>query len=253
MSETAVEAELTRISSSYFLELSVEQIDAVRFRQLCTDVRACARRGDLKEASQTARRALDLWSGEALEDVGSDALAPAVTRLEELRIGLVEEYSQIELARGNNAGVVVELSGWVTRHPYHEILHGQLALAMHHMGRTAEALDVLQGLQSRLRTELGIETGAFVKKVHRGLLDSHEGVGSHSGELIVAAEALNLLLSALEQLRFVAELLTSPGSLHRLGGPPVGAIVAPRPMVGELSTVAGRATRVAGGTAERAV
>ncbi len=245
----AVEAELTRMSSSYFLELPVEQIDAVRFRRLCTDVQVRARRGDLKEASHTARRALDLWSGEALEDVGSDALAPAATRLEELRMGLVEKYGQVELARGNNAGVVVEFSGWVTRYPYHENLHGQLALAMHHMGRTAEALHVLQSLQSRLRAELGIETGAFVERVHRGLLASHEGADSRSGDLTVTAEALHLLRSALDQLKVVAELLTGSRSPH----PPVGAIVAPRPMVAD--TLDHDGPRRAGGgrgTAERA-
>ncbi|MEV6812801.1 AfsR/SARP family transcriptional regulator [Micromonospora sp. NPDC051296] len=216
----AVKADVDRISSSYCLTLSIEQIDAMQFRQLCADVQSRAGRGDLEGASRTARRALDLWSGEALEDVRSDALAPAATSLEEMRVGLIEKYGQIELARGNNAGVVVEFSGWVTRYPYHESLHGYLALAMHHMGRTAEGLQVLQSLRSRLRMELGIETGAFVEKVHRGLLDSHQAVVPHEGGLTVGADVLQLVRSALDQLAIVAELLSSSGDCRSIGSSP---------------------------------
>ncbi|MEV5769076.1 AfsR/SARP family transcriptional regulator [Micromonospora sp. NPDC052213] len=219
LSGLGVGAELNRISSSYSLTLSDEQIDAEQFSRMCADVEARARNGDLESASHTARRALGLWSGEALEDVGSDALAPAATRLEEMRLRAIEKYGQIELARGNNAGVVVEFSEWVGRYPYHENLHSYLALALHHVGRTAEGLRVLQDLRSRLRAELGIEVGAFVEKVHRGLLDSHETTGPHGDAPLVGADVLQVVRSALERLEGVVEMLSSP-SCRSCGNPP---------------------------------
>ncbi|MEV2239927.1 AfsR/SARP family transcriptional regulator [Micromonospora sp. NPDC049891] len=209
LSSTGVQADIARISASYRLITNGNQVDASQFVQILSDAETRARAGDLHHASASIRRALSLWSGKALEDVGSDALAPVAARFEEMRLRALEQCGKIDLAQGNNANVVVEFSEWVSRYPYHENLHGYLALAMHNMGRTADGLRVLQSLRSRLSTELGIEAGAFVDKVHRGLLDSQEANIPDPGGMPFDADVLQMVRSAVDQMTRAVALLSS--------------------------------------------
>jgi DNA-binding SARP family transcriptional activator len=223
--------ELIREASSYSLLAAPSMIDAKVFVERCVAAEGAAKRGELAEASAGLRQAIDLWYGPPLEDVNSDALSGAVIRLKELRVRALEHYAQVELARGHDAGLVAELAEWAGDHAYHEGLHGYLALALHRLGRTVEGLRVLHHLRLRLMTELGIEPGAFVNKVHADLLDagpvavpSPLSTGEPAGLDAIRA-SITALSDAVEQLTVV--VTSALGAQH--GAP--GAI--PRPRVAD--------------------
>ncbi len=97
--------------------------------------------------------------------------APEITRLEELRLSVVEAKceAQLELGGGHDA-VVAELDLHVRAHPLRE--HGceLLALALYRTGREAEALGVLRDTRAKLAKELGIDPGVALQRLERGIL-----------------------------------------------------------------------------------
>src|SRR5439155_5669070 len=104
------------------------------------------------------KEALALWRGPALSDFSYEPFAHAeIARLEELRIGYLEERIEQDLAAGRHAELVGELDSLVATHPLRERLRRQLMLALYRSGRQAEALEVYQAARGVLVEELGIE------------------------------------------------------------------------------------------------
>src|SRR6266540_2010814 len=114
-------------------------------------------RGDPQRARELLREALALWRGPALADVATARFAgAAVARLEELRLGAIEDRIEAELATGSGQRLVAELDELVTANPLRERLSGLLVRALARGGRQADALGAYERLRSRLADELGI-------------------------------------------------------------------------------------------------
>ena len=65
------------------------------------------------------------------------------------------------------------MSVWLIRHPLRERLRGLLMMALHNLGCRADALTVYQAGQEKMKDELGIEPGAWLRAVYqRVLLDA---------------------------------------------------------------------------------
>ncbi len=125
---------------------------------LSRDARAAHADGDVPRAVGMLERALGLWRGEALADVGDIAeLAPERTQLAELRAELVDMCAEGLLVLGRAGHAVTLLSDECARHPHREGTARLLALALRDCGRTSEALDVLVRLRRDLRADLGLE------------------------------------------------------------------------------------------------
>ena len=104
------------------------------------------------------RQALGLWRGEPLADLSFEPFAAAeVARLEELRLGAIEDRVDAELALGHHAELVAELEALVAAHPLRERLRGQLMVALYRCGRQAEALEVYRAARLALADELGLD------------------------------------------------------------------------------------------------
>jgi predicted ATPase/DNA-binding SARP family transcriptional activator len=156
--------------AGYRLALDPEAVDAVRFQAL-----AAAGREELAHdpgrAGETLRAALALWRGPALADVATAQFAAAaVARLEELRLGALEDRIDADLALGRQDAVLAELDELVTAHPLRERLCGQLMRALAAAGRQADALAAYQRLRERLADELGIDPSEELQAVHLGVL-----------------------------------------------------------------------------------
>ena len=101
-------------------------------------------------------RRLALWRGPALADLVYEPFArPEAERLEELRLGALEDRIDADLALGRNGALVGELRELVAEHPLRERMRGQLMAALYRSGRQAEALEVYRdgrvALQRRAR------------------------------------------------------------------------------------------------------
>src|SRR5919198_287236 len=156
--------------AGYRLALDPDAVDAVRFETLAL-ARHQELRGNPRQAASTLREALELWRGPALADgAGSRFAEAAAARLQELRLGALEDRIEADLANGAGDSLVAELDELVTPHPLRERLHGQLMRALTRAGRQADALAAYERLRARLANELGIDPGEELRAVHLAVL-----------------------------------------------------------------------------------
>jgi DNA-binding response OmpR family regulator len=151
--------------------LRTDAVDALAFAGLAAAGRAALDDEDAERATDLLARAEALWRGAALADVADEPFARAeAARLEELRLGCAEDRVDAELALGRHTAVVAELEQRVGAHPLRERLRAQLMLALHRSGRQADALAVYAAGRRILRDELGLEPGAALRALQRGVL-----------------------------------------------------------------------------------
>ncbi|MGW7416184.1 AfsR/SARP family transcriptional regulator [Streptomyces sp. NPDC054863] len=126
--------------------------------------------GDLPTAAEALHAALKLWQGRLCEGLASPLLDAERDRLEEHRLGVLEERIEVDLTLGADADLVGELRRLIAAHPLRERLHGLLMRALHRSGRQAEALQAYREARHLLAEELGIEPGAELRRVHEQIL-----------------------------------------------------------------------------------
>ena len=164
------EALVTR-GGGYALVAGPDSVDADRFERLAGEGRELLAAGDAAGAAVRLREALDLWRGEALADFAYESFARTeATRLEELRLGALEDRIDAELALARHAALVPELEALVDEHPTRERLRGQLMLALYRSGRQADALEAYREGQVSLAEELGLEPGPELQRLERAIL-----------------------------------------------------------------------------------
>lgn len=155
----------------YVLRVPRESVDLFRAEALTAAARAAAERRDALAALDGFDAALALWRGPALGGVArGPALDAAVARLEEDRLGLVEDRFDALLALGRHAAVVGDLQEAVTEHPLRERLWGQLALALYRSHRQADALRALASARTTLAEELGLDPGPELRRLEAQIL-----------------------------------------------------------------------------------
>ncbi len=149
--------------AGYRLRVEHGELDLERFRRL-------HREGKLPEA-------LALWRGPPLADFAYHRFASAeAARLEELRLGCLEERIERDLRAGRHPELVGELEALVDRHPLRERLRGQLMRALYGAGRQADALRVYQEARRALVDELGIEPSRELRALHPANLRLYRGL-----------------------------------------------------------------------------
>jgi DNA-binding SARP family transcriptional activator len=155
----------------YALVLEPDELDAARGERLFADGREALGQGRADEAAERLRSALSLWRGSPLADVAYEPFAQGeIARLEELRLAVLEERIEADLALGSHADIVGELEALVTEHPLRERLRGQLMLALYRSGRQADALESYQQTRRVLTDELGLEPSDALKDLQRAIL-----------------------------------------------------------------------------------
>jgi Bacterial transcriptional activator domain/Tetratricopeptide repeat/NB-ARC domain len=155
----------------YLLDSRGVDVDVHQFTEHATAGREALGHADPKHALSEFDAALELWRGPAYADVGDATwAAPEVTRLEELRLSVIEGRCAALLELGDHHGAAAELDVHVRAHPLRE--HGceLLTLALYRAGRQAEALAVLRDTRRRLVEELGIDPSTALQRLERGIL-----------------------------------------------------------------------------------
>ena len=153
----------------YVLVAEQDEIDALRFAALIDDARRNA--GDRDAAIALLTRALDLWRGSALSDLSDyDALRPAITRLEELRLGAIEDRIQAEIELGRHREAIPQLESLTREYPLRERLWSQLILALYRSGRQGDALGSYHRARTLLVEELGIDPSPELRRLETQVL-----------------------------------------------------------------------------------
>jgi predicted ATPase/DNA-binding SARP family transcriptional activator len=156
----------------YLMRVESEQLDLSRFERLIEQGHDALVSGQPAVAATALRKGLDLWRGRPFEDVEAGPhIDAARRRLEELRVGAIEDRIDADLGLGSQARVVAELEALLLEHPYRERLYAQLMLALYRCGRQADALDAFQTARRRLLNELGLEPGQSLQSLQQAILD----------------------------------------------------------------------------------
>ena len=160
---------LTTRSPGYVLAVEEGALDVDRFVALRDEARATS---DARRRSALLHEALGLWRDEPLAELDGESFATAARlRLEELRLGALEERIDADLALGLHAELAGELDTIVGDHPYRERLRGQQMLALYRSGRQAEALAAFRAARAASVEDLGLEPGPELRALERAILD----------------------------------------------------------------------------------
>lgn len=158
-------------AGGYVLVAGPGEVDAPRFDQLAGQGRALLAAGDAAGAAEILGRALGLWRGQPLADVGDWAWAQAeAARLGEARLAAVGCHVQARLDCGEASELIAELEALTAEHRLRERLWALRMLALYRCGRQAEALEIYQQLRTSLVTELGIEPAPELRELHQQIL-----------------------------------------------------------------------------------
>ena len=155
-------------ASGYAIALEPGELDLERFESLVARARAA---GQPQEASALLGEALALFRGPPLAD--APLLGPAAAeagRLADLRLAVLEERIDADLAAGADAALVGELEALAAEHPYRERLHGQLMRALYRAGRQADALDAFRRVRGSLVEDLGLDPGRELQQLEAAIL-----------------------------------------------------------------------------------
>jgi DNA-binding SARP family transcriptional activator len=227
----------------YLIQIEPEQLDLVRFERLVAEGRQALAGGVAREAARLLREALGLWRGPALADLAAARFArDQAARLEELRLGALEDRIDADLACGSHGELVGELEAQAAAHPLRERLRGQLMLALYRSGRQAEALSVYRQTRTTLTDELGIDPSPALQRLEQAILAQDPGLELAApagrarqeatppapGQLIGNLPARNPTFTGRDDLldRLAAHLQAGPGAaavvqahaVHGLGG-----------------------------------
>ncbi|MFJ7082965.1 BTAD domain-containing putative transcriptional regulator [Streptomyces griseus] len=190
---------ITREGRGYRLRADRGELDSARFEDLADAARAAPAAGDHKRSRRLFDEALGLWRGPAFGEIADvPALRAEATRLDELRLGVLEERVDVDLRLGRHGEVLGELTALTMEHPFRERMWAQLMLALYRCGRRADALLAYLQVRDVLAEETGLEPGHQLRDLHRAVLDEDPAldrvtVGAEArapGRTAVTAEGL---------------------------------------------------------------
>jgi DNA-binding SARP family transcriptional activator len=175
----------------YVLEVDPEHVDLKQFELLARRGKSELVADDATAAASTLAEALALWRGPPLQEFGSAPFALAESlRLQELRISVLEDRIDADLALGRHDRLVGELDTFVADNSYRERLCGQLMLALYRCGRQAEALEVYRRTRRRLAEELGIEPGPALQGLEQAILRHEPTIPTEAPPTVAEPERL---------------------------------------------------------------
>ncbi|NRQ39648.1 AfsR/SARP family transcriptional regulator, partial [Nonomuraea sp. NN258] len=158
------------VPGGYRLALEPDHVDAHLFARLVERARTAQAQGGGAAADNLFRTALRLWRGEPLAELAAPWARIEAARLAEEHLTVLEDHAELRLAAGDHHAVAADLAAHVRAHPLRERPAAQLMLALHRAGRPSEALAVYQDTRRILVTELGVEPGAELCRLHQAVL-----------------------------------------------------------------------------------
>ncbi len=208
---------IATVPGGYLLDLPRDRVDAHLFTRLAGQARAARHQREPGTADALFRRALALWRGSALAELADPWARIEAKRLEEERMAAFEDHIELRLARGEQHGVVADLTPYVLAHPLREGPRAQLMLALYRADRASEALAVYREGHVAMVEELGLEPGARLRRLRQAVLDGDPALELGTPEqsaTIVPAElpaGIQSFTARQEEAEWLREALLSTG------------------------------------------
>jgi predicted ATPase/DNA-binding SARP family transcriptional activator len=162
---------LATLDGGYRLSVEPGALDRERFETAASEGRSLLTAGDPERAADRLRAALAEWRGTPFGDLSDEPFARLeVMRLHELRVTVVEDRVEADLAAGRHRELIGELETLIATEGFRERLWGQLMLALYRSGRQADALAAYRRVRAQLVEELGIEPGPELAQLHDAIL-----------------------------------------------------------------------------------
>ncbi|NUP53597.1 MAG: regulator protein [Catenulispora sp.] len=161
---------LTRLSSAYRIDLAEAWCDHAEFLRLAGAGRDALDRGEPARAAAILRRALDVWSGQALADATECLVRYEQQVWEERRLAALDCRIEAELALGLHHRLVAELTELVAGHPYRESYRAQLMVALSRSARQGDAVTLFFEGRKMLMTELGADPSPVLVRAYQEVL-----------------------------------------------------------------------------------
>ncbi|GAA3162721.1 hypothetical protein GCM10017688_06380 [Streptomyces ramulosus] len=154
----------------YRLAVSPARVDALLAESLAGQAARARTAGRPEEARGLLADALALWRGQPLSGVPGPFAHGRRARLEELRLALLEERLELDVALGDASSALPGLAELTATHPLRERPHALLMRALCAAGRRAEALALFAAYRARLDEELGVAPTAQLADLHLAVL-----------------------------------------------------------------------------------
>ncbi|MEV0132559.1 tetratricopeptide repeat protein [Dactylosporangium sp. NPDC050688] len=169
--EPADPPRLHREPGGYVLRVGPQELDAAAFEALAGQGRQALTEQRHAPAAEHLTQALARWRGPVLEDLPLPAeLQPAVERLEQLRMVVLEDSIEARLGLAEPAVLAAELAELTARHPLRERLWAHLMVSLYRAGRQGDAIEAYQRVYRLLDEELGVQPGPALQQLHRQIL-----------------------------------------------------------------------------------
>ena len=180
---------LVRHGEGYRLDTDSDRVDVHQFRSL---LRAGRESPDAMSAVACFEQALALWRGPALADAAGTATAVQIQdSLAQERLAAMEDRLEAMLRCGRAHEAAAQLPGLVADYPLRECLAGLLMLALYRAGCRGEALGAYHQARAALVSELGVEPGEALQRLHQRILAGDPGLAVASPQqrdLVVARQ-----------------------------------------------------------------
>ncbi|MFJ4864009.1 MULTISPECIES: BTAD domain-containing putative transcriptional regulator [unclassified Streptomyces] len=199
--------------TGYSISVAPEELDSAVFGQLSAEGRQLRVAGQYGEALHLFEQALSVWRDEPLADLPHSSLWDAtVAAMTESRRTVAEELLSILVRLGRFAEAEHGLRAIIAEDSMRESIWVQLMLALDGSGRRAEALSAYSEIRHRLVSELGIEPGPELRRIHSAILlgestgceDAASGDGPAGPRSSTWAEVLKSFNASSRPLRSMA-------------------------------------------------
>lgn len=161
---------IERSCGGYRLRIEPGALDTTEFDGALASAREHQAAERYMQARTDLTRALTLWRGEPMTGLPGSLLDAERVRWREKRLRAVELRAEMGIRCGEEDLAVAELTELRQEEPLRERAAALLMVALYRIGRKVDALSVYTELDARLRTELGVEPGSELSRVHGQVL-----------------------------------------------------------------------------------
>lgn len=170
---------IVRDGGAYRVEVDPENFDVARFEDRLFRARAILET-EPRHGAEMIREGLSLWRGDPYFGLAdSRQIHDEAVRLEEVKLGAIEDCVDAELEIGEHATLVPPLESLVATHPFRERLIGQLMIALYRCGRQIEALNVYKRTAVRFAEEYGLPPSAELRSLEAMVIAQSQDLQPH--------------------------------------------------------------------------